>query len=184
MADMSKGIGDFPLKDGNRTMTKPLRKNLFNEPMSVRGIKRIELEEMEKNRNQEAMGKVDDLGDLNDAGDYDDQNQYSNLVTPDNAGGALKQHKLTLTNIVEEEISPTSKSSASVLGKQKVTSMGQSTQLVFDGSAEQKFDFKQEIGVADDKEHLEEEEALHSGSVERFLLNRSARTKDNEEKPE
>ena len=62
--------------------------------------------------------------------------------------------------------------------------MGQSTQLVFDGSAEQKFDFKQEIGVADDKEHLEEEEALHSGSVERFLLNRSARTKDNEEKPE
>ena len=72
MADMSKGIGDFPLKDGNRTMTKPLRKNLFNEPMSVRGIKRIELEEMEKNRNQEAMGKVDDLEDLNDAGDYDD----------------------------------------------------------------------------------------------------------------
>ena len=41
-------------------MTKSLRKSMFNEPMSVRGIKRIEIEEDEKNaRKQE--GKHDGI---------------------------------------------------------------------------------------------------------------------------
>ena len=47
MANYSSGMSDITLIDGNQTMTKSLR-NMFNEPMSVRGIKRIEIEEDEK----------------------------------------------------------------------------------------------------------------------------------------
>ena len=60
MADCPQGIADITLIDGNQTMTKSLRKSMFNEPMSVRGIKRIEIEEDEKNaRKQE--GKHDSM---------------------------------------------------------------------------------------------------------------------------
>ena len=49
MANYSSGMSDITLIDGNQTMTKSLRKSMFNEPMSVRGIKRIEIEEDQKN---------------------------------------------------------------------------------------------------------------------------------------
>ena len=50
MANYSQGFKDMPLVDGNMTMTKSLRKSVFNEPMSVRGIKHIEIEEKEKEK--------------------------------------------------------------------------------------------------------------------------------------
>ena len=77
-----------------------------------------------------------------------------------------------MTNIVEEEISPTSKSSTSILSKPK---SGQVTQqiMINTGDPNQKFEETQGMSTAGDKELLEEE-ALHSGSVEQFLLNHSA----------
>ena len=48
MTEQAQGISDVKVKDMNMTMTKSLRKSIFNEPMSVRGIKRIEIEEIEK----------------------------------------------------------------------------------------------------------------------------------------
>ena len=77
-----------------------------------------------------------------------------------------------MTNIVEEEISPTSKSSASILSKPKSNRVNP-TSAVESGDPNRKFDDTQGISTADDKELLEEE-ALHSGSVERYLLNHSA----------
>lgn len=48
MTNHLTGVGEVNVSDGNQTMTKSLRKSMFNEPMSVRGIKRIEIEEIEK----------------------------------------------------------------------------------------------------------------------------------------
>ena len=50
MTEQAQGISDVKVKDMNMTMTKSLRKSIFNEPMSVRGIKRIEIEEIEKKK--------------------------------------------------------------------------------------------------------------------------------------
>ena len=59
MANYSSGISDIQLLDGNQTMTKSMRKSMFNEPMSVRGIKRIEIEEDEKNARIQEKIEVD-----------------------------------------------------------------------------------------------------------------------------
>lgn len=70
MANYSSGISDIQLIDGNQTMTKSLR-SMFNEPMSVRGIKLIEIEEDEKharkqeNKNDPAF-QLDDIDDIAD----------------------------------------------------------------------------------------------------------------------
>ena len=83
--------------------------------------------------------------------------------------GGKAKHKLTLTNIVEEEISPTSKSSASILGKPHSTKVAQANSM----APNLKFSDTPRISTADDKEILEEQ-SLHSGSVELYLLNHSA----------
>ena len=49
LANKASGISDIQLLDGNQTMTKSMRRSVFNEPMSVRGIKSIQIEEDEKN---------------------------------------------------------------------------------------------------------------------------------------
>lgn len=51
MTDQTTGISDVTVNECNLTMTKSLRKSVFNEPMSVRGIKRIEIEEIAKSKN-------------------------------------------------------------------------------------------------------------------------------------
>ena len=86
--------------------------------------------------------------------------------------GVKTKHKLTLTNIVEEEISPTSKSSASILSKPKGTKTAQAN-AAESNDPSRKFESNQGISTNDDKELLEEQ-SLHSGSVERYLLNHSA----------
>ena len=73
---------------------------------------------------------------------------------------------------MEEEISPTSKSSTSILSKPKGNQANEHT-LLDSGEANQKFEDTHGISAADDKELLEEE-GLYSGSVKRFLLNHSA----------
>lgn len=55
------GVGDINVCDGNQTMTKSLVKSMFNEPMSVRGIKCIEIEEIEKIKQGEGKGLQDGL---------------------------------------------------------------------------------------------------------------------------
>ena len=47
------------------------------------------------------------------------------------------------------------------------------TSVAEGGDPHQKFEETQGIGNAEDKELLDEEEGLHSGSVERYLLNHS-----------
>ena len=63
----------------------------------------------------------------------------------------INKRKLTLTNIVEEEISPTSKSSISNLSKPK---SGRVNQPHVDAA----------------EKSLNEEDGLHSGNIERYLL--------------
>ena len=131
-------------------MTKSMRKSMFNEPMSVRGIKRIEIEEDEKNaRMQEKHEKVQDEQEQEQ-----EEPQEPSLAAPTPIGAKAK-HKLTLTNIVEEEISPTSKSSASILGKPKGTKAPQAN-MSESNDPTRKFENTQGISTADDKELLEE----------------------------
>ena len=160
MANYSSGMSDITLIDGNQTMTKSLRKSMFNEPMSVRGIKRIVIEEDEKNvRMHEVPIDEESHEDVD-----------TNLVNPAEPNvthvglpplGGKAKHKLTLTNIVEEEISPTSKSSASILGKPHSTKVALANAI----EPNTKFSDTQRNSTADDKELLEEQ-SLHSGSVE------------------
>ena len=134
MTDQTQsGISDVKVNECNMTMTKSLRKSMFNEPMSVRGIKRIEIEEIEKIKAAKKEGKSPDgrqyaTGSDSDA-DSQDNSGIVQMKPPPLGKGIKQQHKLTLTNIVEEEISPTSKSTASILSKPKNAQLTQTLMI-------------------------------------------------------
>lgn len=69
------GISDVQVSECNMTMTKSLRKSMFNEPMSVRGIKRIEIEEIEKINKAKKDGKSPDAREYTSDGDSDKDSQ-------------------------------------------------------------------------------------------------------------
>ena len=77
----------------------------------MRGIKHIELEADEKAKKVKKQDSVE-----NEIDEIDEVEEQTEIEEGFPARGGGKK-KLTLTNIVEEEISPTSKSTASVISK-------------------------------------------------------------------
>ena len=80
MTDQAQSsISDVTVNECNMTMTKSLRKSMFNEPMSVRGIKRIEIEEIEKIKAAQ-QGKSPDAREYTAGSDSDADSQENSGV--------------------------------------------------------------------------------------------------------